>query len=150
MIYVIGPTGSGKSYLARLLADPLKGRIVEGSAWIRTLTGCWEHGPEAAEMLSRVSREYLQRDPEVSLRTLLELTRDQTQPVIVVGLRNPVDFFGLRAAYGGGFVIRLTGDPVTEFERDGLATIWSGCSPDITLTRGQYDIQEVLSYVRHE
>lgn len=149
MIYVIGPTGSGKSYLARLLAEHLGGRVVEGSSWIRTLTGCWEHGPAAAEMLSRESQEHLRRDPKISLRTLLELTRDQARPVIVVGLRNPVDFFGLRAVHGPGSVIRMSGVPVTDFERDGLAEIWRGCNPTLTLTLGEYDIQEVVSHVRH-
>lgn len=144
MIYVLGPTGSGKSYLARLLAEHLGGRIVEGSSWIRSLTGCWEHGPEAAALLSRASQEHLGRDPEISLRTLLQLVQDPPHPIIVVGLRNPVDFVGLQTAHGPGFVIRLTGDPVTEFERTGMAAIWAVRAPDLTLARGQYSIEAVV------
>jgi len=143
-----GPTGSGKSYLARLLAEHTGGRVVEGSAWIRSLTGCWEHGAEAAAMLSRASQEHLARDPEISLRTLLRIVQDPPHPVIVVGLRNPVDFFGLQAAHGPGFVIRLTGDPVTEFERAGMAAIWAARAPDLILTLGQYSIEAVVRKIQ--
>jgi energy-coupling factor transporter ATP-binding protein EcfA2 len=140
-IFILGPTGSGKSYLANLLSKELGIPIIEGSAWIRTLTGRWDHGPEAAAFLSERSQELLKEDPDISLQTLQKLV-GASESCIVVGLRNPVDFHGLCDCER--CIIEMTGLPVTEFEQQGLEAIFKIADPDIVLKAPNYKLEDVL------
>ena len=144
--YIVGPTGSGKSYLATHLAAALGGEVVEGSSWIRKLTGCHQHGPEAAQMLSRASARELAKDPEVALRTLLSLTQDPSVRYFIAGLRNPVDFNGLWR-HRPGVLIEMQGEAQSAFERDGVQAIVSIRTPDLRLTRGAYTVPSVAELV---
>lgn len=150
-IYIVGPTGSGKSYLGRRLCDALGATLVEGSSWVRALTGRWDHGPEASRYLSEVSERELHQDPHVSLRKLIELTADEGQDYVIAGLRNPVDFIGLWERHQGVSIL-LTGEATSEFERVGIEAILTylhqvGRPPDLILRRGEYDFDAVLSKI---
>ncbi len=143
-IFILGPTGSGKSFLANLLGQELQLPILEGSSWIRTLTGRWDHGPEAASFLAEASQALLRDDPTISLRTL----RDKDPgDCIFVGLRNPVDFFGLYG-YPDEVVIKMVGEPASAFEREGLGKIWKCLIPNITLEARKYVLQDVLREIK--
>jgi hypothetical protein len=145
-IYVVGPTGSGKSFLANLLATSFNGTVVEGSSWIRKLTGCYEHGPEAAQRLAEATRKELSRDPEIALRTLREMTKDTSQFCVISGLRNPTDFSGLWQRRPGLLIV-MQGEACNTFEREGIATILTLKTPDMTLTRGRYELPDVLKTI---
>jgi len=150
-IYIVGPTGSGKSYLGHRLCEALGTTLVEGSTWVRALTGRWDHGPEASQYLSEVSARELQRDPHVSLRKLIELTADEGQGHVIAGLRNPVDFIGLWERRPGVSIL-LTGESTSEFERVGIEAILLylhqvGRPPDLILRRGEYDFDTVLAKI---
>ena len=142
-IFVLGPTGSGKSHLAKLLSQHLSLPVIEGSSWIRSITGRWDHGPEASQFLARESMKLLGQDPAISLRTLREKDPGNC---IFVGLRNPVDFFGLWG-YPDEVVIKMIGEPTTDFERTGLAKIWGLVSPNLTLEAYNYDIEDVVGEI---
>lgn len=142
-IYLVGPTGSGKSFLANLLATSFNCDVVEGSAWIRKLTNCYEHGPEAAQRLAEATRKELAKDPEIALRTLRKMTADTNKLFVISGLRNPTDFSGLWE-HRPGLLIQMRGEACNTFEREGIATILTLRKPDLTLTRGRYELPDVL------
>ena len=142
-LFILGTTGSGKSYLADQLARALQLPVLEGSSWIRRLTGVWEHGPVYSQALAEASQALLAMDPE---RSLKELRRHDPGQCIFVGLRNPVDYFGLVTPLS--ITIRMVGEPTTDFEREGLAKIFKDREPDLTLTAYQYQLDEVLVYLR--
>jgi hypothetical protein len=146
-VFIIGPTGSGKSYLAQRLSEKTGVQIVEGGHWIRSLTNRWDHGPEAAEFLARESKQALAKDPEAALKAMRAAI--DGKPAIVVGLRNVLDFKGLFEP--GDILVRMTGNPATEFESTGIAQIAALAPVKHTLTLGEYgnpEIKEIADHLR--
>lgn len=140
--FVLGPTGSGKSHLAKLIGDHYKIPIIEGSSWIRKLTDCWEHTPEATRYLTEQSLIHLAFDPQISARILKE---QDTGNCVFVGLRNPTDFNALYQP--GDYIIWMAGEPVNEFEEYGLGVI-SGLVPiNLFLTAHQYEFEKVVKEI---
>lgn len=126
LMIIIGNTGTGKSTLAKRIADlfPTEDRpyVLSAGRWIREHQNEWGHGPEISQKLSQASTEILQKDPTFCLRWLRSQT-ETCRPVIIEGLRNPVDFAGLYTP-GEDIVVRINGGtPHSEFERIGLTAI---------------------------
>lgn len=144
-IFVLGPTGSGKSYLAKLIGDRFKLPVIEGSTWIRELTNCWDHTPEATAFLTKESIAQLAADPDISARALKE---KDTGNCVFVGLRNPRDFAALYQE--GDFMIWMAGEPVTEFEEHGLGIIAGLVPIDLFLTAHEYDPEDLFLAVSFE
>jgi len=125
VLIIIGNTGTGKSTLAQKIAECLPEEepvVISAGRWIREYMDEWGHGPEVAAKLSKASTDILRKDPTYCLRWLRSQT-ETCRPVIVEGMRNPVDFTGLFTP-GQDIVIQtIGGKPANEFERTGLEAI---------------------------
>jgi hypothetical protein len=117
-IFVIGPSESGKTPLARRTAEALGIPCHGASAWVRER---WPKGSPVDEM-TRWAIEELRRDPGVSVKAL-HRHADLDAPCVIEGMRNPYDFvtcFDPRCDVV--VVLRRDVSAVTAFER-GLIVI---------------------------
>lgn len=118
-VFILGPSGSGKTTLANQLANALDCPCISGGAWIREALNEYGHTPEIAQKLSEASREILRGDPLYCYKWLKGQVKDS--PVVIEGLRNPLDFFGLWTPED--VVVFLEGEYASDFERIGLGAI---------------------------
>ncbi len=90
MLFILGPTRSGKSTLARKVADLLAGEdpvVVSGGGWVRARLP-----PECTyEQRAAYALGALRLNPNAAL-DYLEPLATTCRPTIVEGLRNPRDF----------------------------------------------------------
>jgi energy-coupling factor transporter ATP-binding protein EcfA2 len=123
-VFILGPTGSGKSTLARKIQESLEGTtIISGGSWIREIMGIYTHGPEEGKILAEASRSYLSRDPKCSWRILSRKVETAKGLVILEGLRNPLDFFGMWEPGDVVVFLRERGHMASDFESRGLSNI---------------------------
>ncbi|HSD87012.1 MAG TPA: hypothetical protein VLB44_05835 [Kofleriaceae bacterium] len=113
-IFVIGPSHSGKSPLARRAAEALGVPCHGASAWVREK---WPPGSPVEEMTSWAA-DQLRRDPGVSVKAL-RARADLDGPCVIEGMRNPYDFVSCFDARCDLVVSLQLGDhkAATAFER---------------------------------
>lgn len=130
-MFILGVTGSGKTTLARKVADAASQRenvvVISASGWVRSITGIKGHSKADVQVLTGRSKEELSKNPTVAL----DWIRGQIQgcrPTIIEGCRNPVDFFGLYDPCEDYvvFIIDSYLKPASEFESVGLHVIMAG------------------------
>lgn len=135
-VFLIGATKTGKTTLARRLAEDLGLTHVAASAWLRGRPDVPAPVADDAPMRDRVAfteaitrraREELARDPDVCVDFLRqEHPRFDDGGFVVEGIRNPRDFL-LLFRPERDLVLYLdfaaNPHPPTTFERDGIATI---------------------------
>jgi hypothetical protein len=97
-IFVLGRSGSGKTPMARRLAEALGLEHAPASAWVRARFPTPSPAPDASgaerqafvDAITRFAVAELRRDPWVSLDHLVE--RHRLDGCVIEGMRNPLDF----------------------------------------------------------
>ena len=110
--FIVGHTGTGKSTLARRLANNDGRRVISAGGWIREHTGCQTHSVAVAQHLAKTAHELLQSDPAICSRWLLNQIAGED--VIIEGIRNPFDLLSCAKA----------GDHVTFIESMNASSQW--------------------------
>jgi hypothetical protein len=98
-IFVIGASHTGKSPLARRLAEALGIRNVSAGAWVRERfteprpaeDASFTERANHVERLTAFALEQLRRDPHVSVASLASRVRPD-EDCVIEGMRNPYDF----------------------------------------------------------
>lgn len=89
-IFVLGISRSGKTTLAKGIAEELKLPHISSSGWVRT------HFAEGAPIsdMTAYSQEQLEKNPSACL-DYLQANYDLSIPCVIEGIRNPFDFIHL-------------------------------------------------------
>lgn len=145
-IFVIGYSRTGKTPLAKMLADTLGFEHISGSVWIKqALKESDFEGmskQEAIDYMTSESMRYLKANPDTAANVLVsQVAYFGGENTIVEGLRNPRDF---RALYDSreDVVIYLEREgfgPATDFERLGVEAIRAGLAFDILIDESLRD-----------
>lgn len=119
-IFIIGPTGIGKTTLARNLASEYQYKLIGASEWVRTkFIG-------NTEEITKSAIEELVKNPDVCVDFIKKNYPIHLGGFIIEGIRNPRDFAHLFQP--NDIIISLSnfGIPIdgeTEFEKIGLCSI---------------------------
>lgn len=95
--FVIGPSRSGKSTLARRVSEKHGMQLVSAGEWVRRwylADGDDEVSQRQVEALTDYAVAILRAAPRTSLEYMRE-NYDLTRPTVFEGIRNPMDFCGL-------------------------------------------------------
>lgn len=128
-IFIIGPTGVGKTTLANRLAEKFALRRVSASEWARRAFGpptdCAGDAVRYVEALTEFSRRALRADPQVCVRFVRSSYDVDGGALVIEGVRNPHDFHQLFRPERDVAVILwpARAEWATDFERDGVMMI---------------------------
>lgn len=91
--FLLGPTRCGKTTAARLLEERLETPTYEAGAW--AIEGSGLSKETMRPLVTEYALKALRRDPYVSLKKIqLFKASNSKRGGIIVGIRNPIDFFG--------------------------------------------------------
>lgn len=90
--FLLGPTQCGKTTAARLLEERLETPTYEAGAW--AIEGSGLSKETMRPLVTAYALKALRRDPYVSLKKIQQFKAANPSGGIIVGIRNPVDFFG--------------------------------------------------------
>lgn len=86
-VFIIGPTGAGKSTLAHALGTALDAPVVSAGGWARAL-----FPDKSGKALAEAAVQRLREDPDVALHWICERVGCAKGFAVVEGIRNPRDF----------------------------------------------------------
>lgn len=124
-IFIIGSSRSGKTTLAKTLQDSLSDhdpRLVSAGTWARSTFGDESHTADSATSLAEKTRQALDKNPCVVREWLVKQTKT-CRPVIIEGIRNPIDFAGVWNPAEDVVVFLTNPAPSNAWEATGIETI---------------------------
>ena len=125
MIYVIGHSKTGKSPVAKRIADHFGFPIIEAGGWARQ--GCPPLEDETTEeyvpRVSQYALEKLKTDPWVAIRHVDNGIKSSGDKSIIVGIRNPFDFAQLVDPSVDHVIFIESDTPMSDFESEGISLI---------------------------